>query len=144
MDHFFRPGDKVRIIDASGCQYAPYTTGTVQTAGNAGNQIWVAGDGYDFHQVFMHEDLYMIEAAKARPVPLSPLAKKVRTHLRVHGRITAMDAMRAMGLSSGSLTRRLTELRRDGEAIVHSTKEDPITHRKYGVWELSRNQRKAA
>jgi Helix-turn-helix domain len=67
---------------------------------------------------------------------LTPLAVKVRTHLRTHRHITAMDAMRAYGLSSGSLTRRLTELRQAGERITRTRKVDPITRRPYGVWTL--------
>jgi hypothetical protein len=69
---------------------------------------------------------------------VTPLAQRVHTHLRTHRHITAMDAMRAFGLSSGSLTRRLTELKQAGEQITHSTKIDPLTSRKYGVWSLQK------
>jgi hypothetical protein len=69
---------------------------------------------------------------------ITPLAQRVRTHLHTHHTITAMDAMRAFGLSSGSLTRRLTELKQAGERVTHSSKIDPLTSRKYGVWSLQK------
>lgn len=66
---------------------------------------------------------------------LTPLARAVYSLMRHNGSVTALDAMRSpLGISSGSLTRRITELRRAGFPIVREFGIDHITQRRYAKW----------
>ena len=136
----FKVGDKVRVVASQPHYSASFQKGdegTVTTAyDSSGVDVHCAAKGYA--QILHPSDIRMI-----KPGSLTPLAQKVRAFLRQHRNITAMDAMRSMGLSSGSLTRRLTELRDYGETIVHSTKRDPLTGRAYGVWRLKKGRKVA-
>jgi len=68
---------------------------------------------------------------------LSPCARSVYAFMCDRGSISALDAMRShLGLSSGSLTRRLTELRDAGFSISRVTNKDPISGRRYSRYTL--------
>ncbi|WP_291364289.1 helix-turn-helix domain-containing protein [Acetobacter sp. UBA5411] len=68
---------------------------------------------------------------------LTPLARSIYALIDGMGSITALDAMRAKGVSSGSLTRRITELRDIGLPVVRETHKDPLTGRRYGKWRFA-------
>lgn len=66
---------------------------------------------------------------------LTPLARSVYSLIYSYGHITALDAIRGpLGINSGSLTRRLTELREAGFPVKREEKQDKITKRKYSRW----------
>lgn len=128
--HFWVPG---RVAHIRSFAYTSPTYGP----------LWgvQSSEGRRSYQTIPASDLELVRRA-ANP---TPLAMQVLSHLSRLGSITAMDAMRAMGLSSGSLTRRLTELREAGHNITRETKVDPITRRRYGVWTFHKpKQEKAA
>lgn len=68
---------------------------------------------------------------------VSSLAKAVYNQMWRTGQITGLDAMRGpLGISGGSLTRRISELKEAGIGIRTERKRDPITHRLYSVYML--------
>lgn len=143
----FKTGDLVRVTKQSDIHFwEPGRVGYIRSFAHTSTTygpLWMlqAAAGSRGYQTIPASDL---ELVRSTPKP-SPLAMQVLSHLSRLGSITAMDAMRAMGLSSGSLTRRLTELREAGHNITHETKVDPITRRRYGVWTFHKpNQEKAA
>lgn len=70
-----------------------------------------------------------------KSVRLTPLARKVYSLMFSYGHLTALDAIRGpLGINSGSLTRRLTELREAGFPVAREEKTDKITKRKYSRW----------
>lgn len=68
---------------------------------------------------------------------LTPLARRVFVKMNELGSMTAFDAFRAMGITSSSFTRRLTELEDVGIAIVRQKKKDPITKVRYTDYHLT-------
>lgn len=69
---------------------------------------------------------------------IEPLCFQVLQFLREQGKrgVTAMDAMRALGVTGGSLTKRISDLHRLGFSITRTTHKDPITKRRFGKWVL--------
>lgn len=70
---------------------------------------------------------------------MAPTTTAVLTLLISQGRhgLTAMDAMRAIGVSGASLTKRISELRLTHHISVnHSQAKDPITKRVFGRYTL--------
>lgn len=69
--------------------------------------------------------------------PVSALAKAVYNQMWRTGQITGLDAMRGpLGISGGSLTRRISELKSAGIGIRTQRSRDPITHRMYTIYML--------
>lgn len=69
--------------------------------------------------------------------PVSALAKAVYNQMWRIGQITGMEAMRGpLGISGGSLTRRISELKEAGIGIRTKQNRDPLTHRRYTVYML--------
>ena len=69
---------------------------------------------------------------------LSPLARSVFTLLWTNDHITALDAFRALGISSSSMTRRLTDIEKLGVKVKRARAKDPITKRAYTRYSLDR------
>ena len=69
-----------------------------------------------------------------RHATLSPLARQIYSLMRSNGSITAMDCMRAIGSGSGSMTRRITELRNAGFPIKRVSCVDKVSKRRYGKY----------
>lgn len=79
-----------------------------------------------------------MDVAIATKVHLAPLQSQVLSLLRSQGHrgVSGMDAMRFLGVSGGSLTKRLSELRRKGILIYRRDACDPLTKRHYSRWYL--------
>lgn len=69
---------------------------------------------------------------------LPPLETALLTVFRKQGArgLSAMDAMRVLGVAGASFTKRVSVLRRAGLNIAHTQGKDPITGRKYGRYAL--------
>lgn len=70
---------------------------------------------------------------------LTPLARGVFSIMRRNGSLTSLDAARSsLGVqSSGSVTRRLTELRDVGFDIHREYLTDDVTGRRYAKWSIA-------
>jgi DNA-binding HxlR family transcriptional regulator len=75
--------------------------------------------------------------ATQRALNLTPQAKKIVTHLIKAGDITARDAMADYGITSASLTRRFTEIEKEGIPISREQRVHPIHQRKYTNYSLT-------
>lgn len=62
---------------------------------------------------------------------LSPLAKKVLDYLVKKGSMTARDGLLDLYINSGSLTRRITEIRDAGYEVTSRYKTHPTTGQRY-------------
>ena len=67
---------------------------------------------------------------------LSPLAKNIVTHMEKAGSISAREAMADMGITSASLTRRMTDIEAAGIPIKRERREHPITKQKFTRYSL--------
>lgn len=65
---------------------------------------------------------------------MSPLARKVYALIRSNGSITGFDGMRALGIGTGSMTRRITELRDLGFPVKRVSCTDKVSKRRYGKY----------
>ena len=62
---------------------------------------------------------------------LSPLARKVVNHILAAGSISAREAMADLGITSASLTRRLTDIEKAGIPVTRERRTHPITGKQY-------------
>jgi len=72
-------------------------------------------------------------------VKLPPLETALLSAFREQGSkgLSAMDALRALGVAGASFTKRVSTLRRAGFNIAHTSHKDPITGRVYGRYALT-------
>lgn len=75
---------------------------------------------------------------------LTPLARRVFITMNKLGSMSAMDATRALGITSSSFTRRLTELEELGIQVDREKKKDPITSVRYTRYSFTRQGLQAA
>lgn len=69
---------------------------------------------------------------------MTPLAHKVLSFIETHGSISSQDAFLHMQeMPSGSLTRRITEIKDAGYPIVAETRANPITRKRYTRYSLA-------
>lgn len=68
---------------------------------------------------------------------LSPLAKKIFRHMEKAGSISAREAMADMGITSATLTRRLTDMEQAGIKIKREQRIHPVTNRKFTRYSLA-------
>lgn len=62
---------------------------------------------------------------------LTPLARKVYSHMKTYGHISSFDAFRVFGISSASLSRRICDLEEVGVGINRIRARDPLTGVRY-------------
>ena len=65
---------------------------------------------------------------------LSPRAKEVLDYLQVKGSASPREFLLDIDINSGSLTRRVTELRDAGYDIQGTEKKHPVSNRRYTVY----------
>ncbi len=65
---------------------------------------------------------------------LSPRAQEVLDYLQKKGSASPREALLDIDINSGSFTRRITELRDARYPIVVTTKNHPVTGRRYNVY----------
>lgn len=65
---------------------------------------------------------------------LTPRAKEVLDYLQAKGSASPREALLDLDINSGSLTRRITELRDAGYAIGAVGKRHPVSRRRYTVY----------
>ena len=75
--------------------------------------------------------------AAQRALNLSPLARKIVAHLVKAESISAREASNDYGITSASLTRRMTDIAEAGILITREPKKHPIHGRKYTRYCLS-------
>jgi hypothetical protein len=68
---------------------------------------------------------------------LSPLALEVFSYLQGRNWTSTFHAMMDLGISAGSFTRRLTEIREAGFEVDRENRHHPNTGRLYRVWRLN-------
>lgn len=68
---------------------------------------------------------------------LSPLARKVYHQMVQVGHITALDAIRSLGITSASLSRRICDLEEVGVKVKREKAKDPITGRAYTRYKVA-------
>ncbi|WP_142850900.1 helix-turn-helix domain-containing protein [Telmatospirillum sp. J64-1] len=71
---------------------------------------------------------------------LTPLAYQIFHHMNRLGHISALDALRAFGITSASLSRRICDLEEVGVKIERERALDSLTGRKYTRYKLARSQ----
>lgn len=62
---------------------------------------------------------------------LTPRAKQVLDYLQTKGDASAREALLDLDINSGSLTRRITELREAGYKVRSEAKTHPVSKRRY-------------
>ncbi len=62
---------------------------------------------------------------------LTPRARQVLDYLQTKGDASAREAMLDLDINSGSLTRRITELRDAGYRITDENRRHPVSGRRY-------------
>ena len=65
---------------------------------------------------------------------LTPRAKEVLDYLQAKGSASPREALLDLDINSGSLTRRITELRDAGYEIGAVAKRHPVSRRRYTVY----------
>ena len=75
--------------------------------------------------------------AMSRSLNLTPLARKIVSHLIKAGSLSAREASNDYGITSSSLTRRLTDIEQAGIAIKREHKNHPVHGRKYTRYSLA-------
>lgn len=76
---------------------------------------------------------------------LPPTERMLLKEFRVQGKrgLSAMDAMRVLGIGGASFTKRVSVLRRSGLSIVSHKHVDPFTGRSYSRYVLQKEAEKA-